>query len=454
MSEPGGVRDDVRVDVQRREIFSWCMYDFANSAFTTLIVTFIFSTYFVKAIAADEVTGTVMWTRAVNVSAIIVALTMPVLGAIADFSRRKKRFLFLATLQTLIFTSLLFFMRPGMAILAAVIFVCANVAYEGGQAFYNAFLPEISTLERMGRISGYGWALGYFGGLLALAIALGMTQGGWLSSEGDLAVRATSLLVVAWFGLFSIPTFLFLRERGVTRPVEPGTYVREGFRRVGETFMHLRRYRQAAKALLARLVYNDGLVTIFALGGIYAATVFDFSFEGVILLGIVLNVAAGAGAFAFGFVNDRIGGKWTITITLVVLTVAAIIGATAETRTGFWIAAIGIGLMVGPNQSASRSLLGAMTPEDKHGEFFGFFAFSGKLTSVAGPFVYGTVVATTGNPRIAMAAIVAFFMVGLAILMLIDEKAGIAAALESAPPHADPGPEPASLPDPRDGESG
>ncbi|UCG76404.1 MAG: MFS transporter [Gemmatimonadota bacterium] len=420
MSEPSNVR--------RREIFSWCMYDFANSAFTTLIVTFIFGTYFVKAIASDEVTGTVMWTRAVNVSAIIVAVTMPVLGAVADFSRRKKRFLILATLQTLVFTTLLFFMRPGMALIAAVVFVLANVAYEGGQAFYNAFLPEISTPKNMGRISGYGWSLGYLGGLLALGIALGMTQGGWLPSEGDLAVRATSLLVVAWFGIFSIPTFVFLRERGVARPVEPGTYVREGFQRVADTLRHLRRYREAAKALLARLVYNDGLVTIFALGGIYAATVFGFSFEGVILLGIVLNVAAGAGAFAFGFVNDAIGGKRTIAITLVVLAACTLIGAMAETRTGFWLAAIGIGLMVGPNQSASRSLIGVMTPAERHGEFFGFFAFSGKLASVAGPFVYGTVVASTGNPRLAMFAIVGFFLVGFLILMAVDEERGIEAA--------------------------
>lgn len=417
-----------RSEVRRREILGWCMYDFANSAFTTLIVTFIFSTYFVKAIAADEVSGTVVWTRAVNVSAILVALSMPVLGAIADFSRRKKRFLILATAQTLVFTALLFFMKPGMVLAAAIVFVLANVAYEGGQAFYNAFLPEISTSKNIGRISGYGWALGYLGGLLALVLALGMTQGGWLPSANHLDVRATSLLVVAWFGLFSIPTFLFLRERGVAKPVEPGTYVREGILRVTETFRHLRRYREAAKALLARLVYNDGLVTIFAMGGIYAATVFDFSFEGVIVLGIVLNVAAGAGAFLFGFVNDRIGGKRTIAITLVVLSIAAVIGATAETRTGFWLAAIGIGLMVGPNQSASRSLLGVMTPEDRHGEFFGFFAFSGKLTSVAGPFLYGTAVASTGNHRIAMAAIVAFFAVGLVILMFVDEEAGIEAA--------------------------
>ena len=417
-----------RTDVRRREIFGWCMYDFANSAFTTLVVTFIFSYYYANVIAADDVSGTVMWTWARNISAILVAVTMPVLGAIADFSRRKKRFLFLATLQTLAFTTFLFFMKPGMALLAAAFFVLANVAYEGGQAFYNAFLPEISTSRNIGRVSGLGWGLGYIGGLLALAIALGMTQGGWLPSEDHLAARATNLLVVLWFGLFSIPTFLFLRERGVATQVEPGTYVREGFRRIGDTFRHLGRYREAAKVLLARLIYNDGLVTVFSLGGIYAGAVFGFSLEEVIFLGIALNVAAALGAFVFGFVNDWIGGKRTIGVTLIVLSVAAVIGAAAETRTGFWIAALGIGFMVGPNQSASRSLLGVMTPQEKHAEFFGFFAFSGKLSSVLGPLMYGMVLAGTGNHRAAMLSIVAFFIIGFLLLLPVDEAAGIAAA--------------------------
>ncbi len=425
--------------VRRREIFSWCMYDFANSAFTTLIVTFIFSAYFMQVIVGDEVRGTVLWTRAVNISAIIVALTMPVLGAIADFSRRRKRFLLLATLQTLVFTTLLFFMQPGMVVLAVVLFVFANVAYEGGQAFYNAFLPEISTPRNMGRISGYGWALGYVGGLAALGIALWMMSA--LPENGHLNVRATSLLVAIWFAVFSIPTFLFLRERGIARAVEPGTYMREGFRRVAETFRHLRRYREAAKVLLARLVYNDGLVTIFALAGIYSIAVFDFTIEEVIRLGIVANVAAGLGAFGFGFVNDWIGGKRTIAITLVVLTISAILGATAETRTGFWIAAIVISFMVGPTQSASRTLLGSMTPEAKHAEFFGFYAFSGKLSSILGPLLFGTVVGVTGSHRLAMGSMVVFFVVGFVLLMLVDEKAGIA-AVRSGEEGTPPGPEP------------
>ncbi len=415
--------------VRRREITSWCLYDFANSAFTTLIVTFIFSEFFTRVIAADNISGTVIWSHAVNISAIIVALSTPVLGAIADFSRRKKLFLLLATLQTIIFTVMLFFVGPGMAFMAALLFVIANVGFEGANVFYNAFLPEIATSKNIGRISGYGWALGYIGGLAALVIALQMVQS-WVPEDAYLNVRSTNLLVAAWFAVFSIPIFLYLRERGVSRHVEQGTYVKEGFRRVFDTVRHLKRYREAAKLLLARLVYNDGLVTVFSFGAIYASAVFGMQTADVIKLGITLNLCAAVGAFALGFVNDWIGGKWTIVITLLVLIVAGLVGATAETRTGFWVAAVGIGLMVGPNQAASRSLLGVMIPEDKHGEFFGFFAFSGKLASVAGPFVYGSVVAASGSHRIAMASIVVFFVIGLVMLLFVDEKAGIAAARE------------------------
>ncbi len=418
MTNPGAVK--------RGEIVSWCLYDFANSAFTTLVVTFIFSQFFTRVIAEDNISGTVIWSRAVNISAIIIALSMPVIGAVADFSRRKKLFLAVATAVTILFTLTLFFMGPGMAFEAAILFIVANVAYEASQALYNAFLPEISTTENSGRISGYGWALGYVGGLAALAIALAMVQGSWLPEEGFFNVRATNLLVAAWFGVFSVPLFLYLRERGSGRRVQSGSYVREGFRRVGDTFRHLRRYREAVKMLVARLIYNDGLVTVFSFGAIYATAVFGMDTADAIKLGITLNIAAAIGAFGLGFVNDIIGGKWTIVITLVVLSIAALIGATSETRTGFWIAAIGIGLMVGPNQAASRSLLGVMTPREKHGEFFGFFAFSGKLASVAGPFVYGSVVAATGNHRIAMGSIVVFFVIGLILLLFVDEKAGIA----------------------------
>ncbi len=407
----------------RREIVSWALFDFANSAFTTLIVTFIFSKYYAERIAPDPTTGAIWWTRAVQVSAILVALVTPVLGAMADYGGRKKRFLLVTTLACVAGTAALFWMTPGHAWLAAFVFILANVAYEITQALYNAFLPEISDDSNIGRISGFGWGLGYFGGLICLALALGMVTG-WLPSEADVNVRATTLLVAAWFLVFSIPTFLFLREREPGHDATLGEYMRRGFGRVRDTFGHLRGYREAVKLLVARLVYNDGLVTVFSMAAIYAGAVFGMDTGEVLVLGIVVNVAAGASAIGFGFLNDRIGGKKTIAITLVVLTGTTLLAMWAPDRRWFWIAAILLGLMVGPNQAASRSLLGSFIPPNKQAELFGFYAFTGKLASVLGPLSYGLVLGWTGNHRAALAGIAVFFVVGLALLSLVDETEG------------------------------
>ncbi len=408
----------------RREIVSWSLYDFAISAFNTLVITFIFSRYFTEAIASDAVTGGILWTRAVNVSSILVALMTPVLGAIADFSGRKKQFLIVSTLVCAIATVGLYFMQSSMVFLALAIFVVANVAFESGQVFYNGFLPEISTSENTGRISGLGQGLGYIGGLLSLIVALGMVRL-WLPDEGGLNVRATNLLVTGWVLLFSIPVFRNLRERGERRSASLSTYVRIGFGRVADTFRHLRSYREAAMLLVARLVYNDGLVTVFSMASIYIGAVYGLAWEQLIVLAIVVNLFAGLSAVAFGFVTDRIGGKRTIAFTLVVLLFATIYGAWAPTIGHFWVAAILVGMMVGPNQAASRSLLGQLIPEQKHGEMFGFYAFSGRLSAVLGPLTFGLVLAATGNYRIAMATIAVFFVVGLLLLALVREEEGM-----------------------------
>ncbi|MCG8469404.1 MAG: MFS transporter [Gemmatimonadetes bacterium] len=411
----------------RREIVSWALYDFANSAFTTLVVTFIFSAYYAARVASDPIEGAIWWTRAVQASAIIIALIMPVLGAMADYGGRKKRFLLISTVLCVFFTAALFWMGPGDAWIAALIFVFANVAYEATQALYNAFLPELSTRENIGRVSGFGWGLGYFGGLLCLAVALGMVSG-WIPETDDLNVRSTNLLTAVWFLVFSIPMFVFLRERQPPRSAPLGEYVRMGFGRVRDTFRNLREYRHAIRLLIARLIYNDGLVTIFAMAAIYAGAEFGMGTSDVLVLGIVVNVAAGISAIAFGFLNDRIGGKRTIAITLVALIGTTVLAFVAREPPAFWTAAIFLGLMVGPNQAASRSLLGSFVPESKQGELFGLYAFSGKLASVLGPLSYGLVLDATRSHRWALASILVFFVIGLALLARVDEAEGIAMA--------------------------
>lgn len=409
--------------IWNRDVVGWSLFDFGSSAFNTLMVTFIFNRFFTDVIAPGDA-GTILWGRALNISAVIVAVLMPVLGAIADYSGRKKTFLVLFSLQSIVFTCLLFFMGPGDAWAAAVLFVVANVGFESANVFYNAFLPEIATPRTLGRISGIGYFLGYVGGLLCLAAGLGMIRG-WVPETDYLHVRSTVLLVAGWFLVFSLPMFLAVRERAERRPAPARGYMREGFHRLAVTIRHIRDLREATKLIVARMVYNDGLVTVIGFASIYAGAVLGMPLDAVLVMAIALNVAAGIGAFAFGFIDDRIGGKRTLIITLVGLIVAGTIGVTTSSTGGFWLAATLIGVMMGPNQSASRSLLAKLVPDHKHAEAFGLFAFSGKMSSLLGPLAYTTALAWTGNHRVAMGTIVGFFAVGLLLLLAVREREGI-----------------------------
>ena len=415
-----------------RVIWSWALYDWANSAFTTLVVTFIYSTWFSKAMAPDEVTGTALWSRAVAVSAILTAVLSPILGAAADRAGARKAFLAVTTTLCIAGTTLLAFIPPSLpnaAFVALVIYVIADWGFETGYTFYNAFLPQIASPERIGRVSGYGWGLGYAGGLVCMAIALVGFAGdrpwfGMSTAEG-FNFRATNLLVAGWYLVFALPLFLFVPERrsGALRLDVSGT-----FRELGHTIKAIGRYREILKFLLARLVFNDGLVTVFAFGGIYAQGTFGMTISEVIVFGIALNLASGLGAFVFGFLDDRIGGKKTIMLTLVALSIATLIAVWAPTRTWLWVGGVLIGLFVGPNQSASRSLMGRFVPERHQAEFFGFFQLSGKATSFLGPLLLGAAALAFDSQRAGVATVLAFFVVGGVLLVLVDERRGIVAA--------------------------
>jgi UMF1 family MFS transporter len=417
----------------RLAVGSWAMYDFANSAFTTLVVTFIFATYFTDAIAENNVIGTELWSRGVALSQIAVAVLSPFLGALADRGGYRKRFLLLATFVCVGGSSLLYTAGPGDVLFALGIFVVANVAFELANVFYNAFLPDIAPAHRIGRVSGYGWSVGYLGGLLCLLAGYYLfvapeTPPFGLSAEAGEHVRATNLLVAAWYGLFSIPLFVVLKERALDDPARVGPVVRSATRRLVDTFRDLHAYRDIFWLLLARLVYNDGLVTIFAFGGIYAVGTFGFTTADIFLFGIALNLAAGIGAYGFGFVDDRLGGRTTILISLALLTLAAGMAVAAATRAVFWAAALLVGLCAGPNQSASRSLMGRFIPLHKENEFYGFFAFSGKATAFLGPVLLGLITGFFDSQRAGMAVVILFFVIGGLILTRVDEERGSARA--------------------------
>ena len=416
----------------RRTILAWCLYDFANSAFTTLVVTFIYAAFFTKVIAPDEVTGTWLWSRSVSITAVAVALLSPFLGALADRGGYRKRFLGFFTLVAVLGSTVLYTAMPGEVVKALFWFTVANIAFEMGGVFYNAFLPDVAPPDRIGRVSGYGWALGYVGGLSALGLALvGFvdTETPWFgfSKEGYQHIRATNLLVAAWFAVFSLPLFLWVGERPARRGAT-GAPLADSVRQLARTLREIRRYPDIFRLLLARLFYADGLNTIFAFGGIYAAGTFGFTFEELLFFGLVLNVAAGAGAFGLGFVDDWLGGKRTIQISLLGFIAATVTALLTGRRALFWAAGLLIGLCGGPNQAASRSLMGRFVPEDKKNEFYGLFAFSGKATAFLGPFLLGELTRLFASQRAGMAVVLVFFVTGLAVVRRVDEERGKRAA--------------------------
>ncbi len=417
----------------RGAVTAWAAYDFANSAFTTLVVTFVFATYFTDAIAENAVSGTALWSRAVALSQIVVALLSPWLGLLADRNGLRKQFLLLSTVLCIAASAGLYFAGPGDVLFALVVFTVGNIAFELANVFYNAFLPELASSRRIGRISGYGWALGYAGGLCCLLIGYFVfvapeTPPFGLIRETGAHVRATNLLVAVWYGVFSLPLFLILKKSLPAKPLAAGRALQTSIHELRRTLREVRRSKDLFRLLLARLVYNDGLITLFAFGGIYATGTLGFSTEDIFLFGIALNIAAGIGAWAFGFLDDRLGGRATILISLAVLTLGTIIAVFTTNIGLFWVAAILGGICAGPNQSASRSLMGRFIPSGKENEYYGLFAFSGKATAFLGPVLLGIVTGLFNSQRAGMAIVAAFFIAGAFLLLRVDEARGIASA--------------------------
>jgi len=575
----------------KRTIFSWSMYDFANQPFTTLIVTFIFSAYYTQAIASNIHDGTFLWSIGITITALFVALISPLMGAIADQGGYRKSLLIFWTWICIIGSFFLFFSYEGEIYKALFWFVIANIGFEMGSVFCNAYLPHIAPKEKVGRISGYGWSLGYLGGLVALMVSLflfvqpekpafglkkrssvnsimvnveniktadGFTRfvisssnntvidsihvgmpiklinfdltdtsgfmpnviynsqtelnsvayidkktnsfilfgshsnfknhnkraiqlvgaphwskyesstlsevtghlfdedkefeirgpvydgGEYLGTlcyyrDGRLKIinepsvneksikhsgeniRAISIMVAIWFLIFSVPTFLWVKDRKIENRFS-ADLIKNSYSQIRATFQEIRNYRHIVRFLLARVLYNDGLVTIFSFGGIYAAGTFGFTFNEVMYFGIALNVAAGLGAFLFGFLDDMIGGKNTIQLSNLGLIIACLLAVFTTSVTVFWVAGILIGLCAGPNQASSRSLMSRFTPKEKQNEFFGFFAFSGKATAFIGPLMLGILTKEFGSQRYGIAIVVVLVLAGAYILHGLDEK--------------------------------
>ncbi len=419
--------------VPKKEIFAWCFFDFANSAYTTVIVTAFYVLYFKNIVFAEAGgLGDLWWGISIAVSMAVVAISSPVLGAVADYSGAKKRFLMAYTGLCIGFTGLLFFVGRGDYVTGILFFVLANIGFEGGLVFYNAFLPEIASRREMGKISGWGWSIGYFGGLTCLLIVLPMAANLKDGEAGAQLARWVFPTVALFFLTASIPTFSILRERAVPMPLPPGSsYLREGFLRLTGTLRHLKRYRELLKFLLAFFVYQDAMITIIAFTASYADQTLHFTPTENLLMIMLVNPAAAVGAFIFGYIFDRIGAKKTISVTLILWILVVAAAFAVQSKLAFLAVAVVAGLVLGSTQSASRSLVGLFTPERHNAEFFGFYAVSGKFSAILGPITFGLVSALTANQRYAVLAIGAFFLVGLILLQWVDEREGIEAARRS-----------------------
>lgn len=411
----------------KRAILSWCLYDWANSAYPTVVTTFVFGTYFTKAVAETPEAGTAAWGYAVGTAGLVVALLGPVLGAIADRGGRRKPWLAVFTLMAVVGSALLWYTLPDPAYVpwALVLVALSNIAFEFGTVFYNAMLPDIAGPARIGRVSGWGWGLGYIGGLSCLVVALvGFVQADvplfGVTTEQAGHVRATMLLTAGWFALFALPLFLFTPDRPAV-PIGAGRAVRDGLAVLAGTLRGLRNYAAILRFLVARMLYADGLATLFAFGGIYAAGTFGMEFAEVVQFGIALNVSAGLGALAFASVDDSRGAKPVIVLSLLALVALGAAALIVESKTAFWGVGIALGAFVGPVQSASRSMMARLAPEAMRAEMFGLYALSGKATAFLGPIAFGAATAAFGSQRAGMATILLFLGGGLLLLLPVRE---------------------------------
>ena len=423
-------QDSLQPGVARREVFGWAMYDFANSGYTTVVMTAVFNVYFVGVVANGADWGTLAWTLTLGLSNAFVMLTMPLIGAYADAHAAKKRLLMLSTAGCVLATVLLAEVGRGDLWLAVGAIVFSNLCYAYGESLTAAFLPELARREAMGRVSGWGWSFGYFGGMLTLGLSLAYVL--WAQARGLPAthfVPVTMLITAAVYALAALVTFWLLKERALPQPLNKQGTPRGPWQRLAQTWREASRYQDFSTLLLCALFYQAGISVVIALAAVYAEQVLGFKQTETMMLVFLVNIAAAVGAFVFGQWQDRIGHRRALATTLwgwIVMTVLAVLATSAPL---FWLAAVLAGLCMGSSQSAGRAMAGLFAPADRLAEFFGLWTFAVRLSAIVGPITYGLVtLVTAGNHRIAIFSTGLFFVLGLIVLRRVDVARGTAAA--------------------------
>jgi UMF1 family MFS transporter len=411
-----------------RTVWAWAFYDWANSAFPTVVSTFVIAAYFAQGIAPDPATGQAQWGWMQAIAALVIAALSPVLGAVADAGARRRMMLAMSTLLTALATAGIWFAEPdpAFALYALICVGIATVGFEVGTVFYNSMLTQVATRAHIGRVSGLAWGLGYAGGLACLGLCLvllvqpnpalfGLDRG---AAEH---VRATALLVAAWLLVFAWPVLIALPDPPGRRP-SWGQAAASGLAKVRTLLRGLPQRPELLRFLVARLFYTDGLNTLFAFGAIYAAGVFGMGFEQILLFGIAMNVAAGLGAAGFALVEDRLGSRRMVLAALAAMVAFGLPLLLTESETWFWILALSLGLFFGPAQAASRAFMARIAPPGEVAAWFGLFALSGRVTGFLGPATLAAVTAATDSQRLGMATVLVFLAIGALILATVRER--------------------------------
>lgn len=410
-----------------KQIVSWALYDFATSAYFVVIFTFVFATYFTDKIAPNVIEGTALWGYTISASAILIALVSPLVGAIADYGGHHKDWLIFFTVLAVLAIACLWFAYPdpnSIPLVLICIFI-SNFALEVAIVFYNAFLPKLASPSIIGRISGWAWGMGYLGGLLCLIISLYIfvdgSLGFWLGEEESANIRIVPLFVAVWVGFFSLP-FCFIVKPTKGHYLTPGTAIRKGWDELLFALRDLLNQKDLLLFLIARMFYIDGLNTLLALGGVYAAGTFQLTIKDIMIFGIIINIMAGIGAAFFALFDDWIGSKRTVLISLFCLISTYCFLLTVTSASLFWLTAPLIGIFVGPIQASSRTLLARLSKPEEITRMFGLFAVSGKATSFLGPLLVGMVTALSSSQRAGMAMLIPFFIIGGMLLLFVKES--------------------------------
>ncbi len=429
----------------RRERVAWYLYDFGNSAYASVVLLAVYSAYFQKQVVGGA-EGSRLWGLTISAAMIIVALAAPIMGAIADYSGAKKRFLFFFTALSVLFTALLFFTKNGTVALAIGFFLLAEIGYRAAQIFYDALLPEIAAPAEMGRIAGTGWAIGSAGGIVILLIILPPIL---MTDSNLLVVRGTLILTAIFFALAATPIFLRLRERAQPQKLPSGeNYLNIAFKQLKETIRAARGFKEFLKFMLAYLIYNEGVIIALDFAAILGAVLFGLQQTGLIIFFIIVQATNVLGALLFGNLQDRFGGKRSLTLSILLMVVCIFALYFAQNQTHFFIIGAFVGVAMAGVQSVSRAMVATFSPPGKSGEFFGFFALTGRTSSFIGPAVFGylaaeltlwyqshgqaVALAEQSGHRLAVLSIAAFLIVGWALMLLVNEKKAREAATMKA----------------------